>query len=258
MSLFVNPAQFDDAGDLAAYPRDEERDAVLAAEAGADLLFAPAREEVYPPGFATTVAVRGLTEPLEGERRGVGHFDGVTTVVAKLLNMVAARRGLLRPEGRPAGAGRPPPGARTSTCRCVSRSSRPCASPTALRCRAATSGSTRTTARAPLGLSRALRAAEEAVAAGEHEPDRVRKAALAALTRARRRARVPRARQQPGPVARVGDRRGHAPRGRGQGRRRPPHRQHDPRRAQRCGKSQREWQLTCSARCSSPRSTARR
>jgi pantoate--beta-alanine ligase len=89
VSLFVNPAQFEDAGDLAAYPRDEGRDAALAAEAGADLLFAPAPDEVYPPGFATTVHVGGLTETLEGVHRGVAHFDGVTTVVTKLLNMVA-------------------------------------------------------------------------------------------------------------------------------------------------------------------------
>jgi pantoate--beta-alanine ligase len=88
VSLFVNPAQFNVASDLAAYPRDEERDAALAAEAGADLLFAPELDEVYPPGFATTVHVSGLTETLEGEHRGVDHFDGVTTVVTKLLNMV--------------------------------------------------------------------------------------------------------------------------------------------------------------------------
>jgi pantoate--beta-alanine ligase len=88
VSLFVNPAQFDDPTDLRAYPRDEARDGELAADAGADLLFAPPVAEVYPPAFATTVAVRGLTEPLEGEHRGVGHFDGVTTVVTKLLNMV--------------------------------------------------------------------------------------------------------------------------------------------------------------------------
>jgi pantoate--beta-alanine ligase len=88
VSLFVNPAQFNAAGDLAAYPRDEGRDAALAAETGADLLFAPALDEVYPPGFATTVHVSRLTETLEGEHRGVSHFDGVTTVVTKLLNMV--------------------------------------------------------------------------------------------------------------------------------------------------------------------------
>ncbi|HEY7621417.1 MAG TPA: pantoate--beta-alanine ligase [Solirubrobacteraceae bacterium] len=88
VSLFVNPSQFNDAGDLAAYPRDEERDAALAADAGADLLFAPAQAEVYPKGFATTVHVDGLTETLEGVERGVGHFDAVATVVTKLLNMV--------------------------------------------------------------------------------------------------------------------------------------------------------------------------
>jgi pantoate--beta-alanine ligase len=88
VSLFVNPAQFNEAADLAAYPRDEARDRALAAEAGADWLFAPDLAEVYPPGFATAVHVGGLTETLEGVHRGVGHFDGVTTVVIKLLNMV--------------------------------------------------------------------------------------------------------------------------------------------------------------------------
>jgi pantoate--beta-alanine ligase len=89
VSLFVNPTQFNDPDDLAAYPRDEARDAALASEAGADLLFAPAPAEVYPPGFATQVRVGGsLTETLEGAHRGADHFHGVTTVVTKLLNMV--------------------------------------------------------------------------------------------------------------------------------------------------------------------------
>jgi pantoate--beta-alanine ligase len=89
VSVFVNPAQFNDAADLAAYPRGEERDAELAFAAGADVLFAPAPAEVYPDGFATTVTVDGpLTHTLEGEHRGSGHFDGVTTVVAKLLAIV--------------------------------------------------------------------------------------------------------------------------------------------------------------------------
>jgi pantoate--beta-alanine ligase len=88
VSLFVNPAQFDDAADLDAYPRDEARDAELAAAAGADILFAPAPDVVYPPGFSTTVHVGGITETLEGVHRGVAHFDGVVTVVTKLLNMV--------------------------------------------------------------------------------------------------------------------------------------------------------------------------
>lgn len=88
VSLFVNPAQFNEAADLDVYPRDEVRDAGLAADAGVDLLFAPTVAEVYPEGYATSVAVRGLTDGLEGAHRGHGHFDGVTTVVTKLLNMV--------------------------------------------------------------------------------------------------------------------------------------------------------------------------
>lgn len=88
VSLFVNPTQFDDHGDLAAYPRDEHRDADLAAHAGADLLFAPPPGEIYPPGFATTVSVAAIAEPLEGESRGTEHFAGVATVVTKLLNIV--------------------------------------------------------------------------------------------------------------------------------------------------------------------------
>jgi pantoate--beta-alanine ligase len=87
-SLFVNPAQFNDTGDLQAYPRDEDRDAALAAEVGVDILFAPGVEDVYPTGFATRVSVDGLTERLEGAHRGREHFDGVTTVVTKLFNMV--------------------------------------------------------------------------------------------------------------------------------------------------------------------------
>jgi pantoate--beta-alanine ligase len=90
VSLFVNPAQFGPGEDLAAYPRDERRDAALAAEEGVDLLFAPPPEEVYPPGFDTTVEVAGLTDVLCGDpaRRGREHFRGVTTVVTKLFNMV--------------------------------------------------------------------------------------------------------------------------------------------------------------------------
>jgi pantoate--beta-alanine ligase len=90
MSLFVNPAQFGEGEDLDRYPRDEERDARLAAEAGVDYVYAPPVEEVYPEGFATAVEVGGLTEVLDGdpERRGPAHFRGVTTVVAKLFNTV--------------------------------------------------------------------------------------------------------------------------------------------------------------------------
>jgi pantoate--beta-alanine ligase len=94
MSLFVNPAQFGAGEDLDRYPRDEERDLRLAGEAGADLVFAPTVEEVYtdgPAGSVTQVEVTGaLTNVLDGDpaRRGPEHFRGVTTVVAKLFNLV--------------------------------------------------------------------------------------------------------------------------------------------------------------------------
>jgi pantoate--beta-alanine ligase len=88
VSLFVNPSQFNDARDLASYPRDERHDRELAERVGVDYLFAPSVHEMYPPGFATTVSVAGITEALEGAARGREHFDAVTTVVAKLLNIV--------------------------------------------------------------------------------------------------------------------------------------------------------------------------
>ncbi len=87
VSLFVNPAQFNEASDLERYPRDEARDRDLAEQAGADVLFAPSAEEVYPAGFSSSVEVLGVSERLEGEARGPAHFRGVTTVVAKLLGM---------------------------------------------------------------------------------------------------------------------------------------------------------------------------
>jgi pantoate--beta-alanine ligase len=87
VSLFVNPSQFDERADLERYPRSERRDAELAATAGADILFAPSVEEVYPSGFATAVEVIGLSDRLEGAVRGAEHFRGVCTVVAKLLGM---------------------------------------------------------------------------------------------------------------------------------------------------------------------------
>ncbi len=87
VSLFVNPTQFNERSDLDRYPRDEARDAAMAESVGVDLLFAPPVEEVYSAGFATTVDVSGVTEPLEGAMRGLAHFRGVSTVVAKLFNM---------------------------------------------------------------------------------------------------------------------------------------------------------------------------
>jgi pantoate--beta-alanine ligase len=91
MSLFVNPAQFGPAEDLDAYPRDEPRDLELAEAEGVDLVYAPDADEVYPPGFASSVAVEGeLTDVLDGDplQRGPDHFRGVTTVVTKLFNSV--------------------------------------------------------------------------------------------------------------------------------------------------------------------------
>ncbi|WP_022928320.1 pantoate--beta-alanine ligase [Patulibacter americanus] len=89
VSLFVNPRQFGDLGDLAGYPRTEEADAAKAAAAGAHVLFAPGVDEVYPDGYTAEVRLSGpLTETLEGAHRGPEHFHGVTTVVTKLFNMV--------------------------------------------------------------------------------------------------------------------------------------------------------------------------
>jgi pantoate--beta-alanine ligase len=90
-SLFVNPAQFGAGEDLERYPRDEERDARLAEEAGVDVLYLPAPEEIYPPGFETWVDVERLGSILEGEYRP-GHFRGVATVCLKLFNLVRPRR----------------------------------------------------------------------------------------------------------------------------------------------------------------------
>jgi pantoate--beta-alanine ligase len=90
-SVFVNPTQFGPQEDLARYPRDLARDESLLAEAGCDLVFAPAVEEMYPPGFGTRVDPGPVAEPLEGERRP-GHFQGVATVVVKLLGIFLPNR----------------------------------------------------------------------------------------------------------------------------------------------------------------------
>jgi len=88
VSLFVNPTQFGANEDLGAYPRDEARDAALAAAESVDILFAPAASEIYPDGFATNIHVAGITDVLDGAARGPHHFDGVATVVAKLFGIV--------------------------------------------------------------------------------------------------------------------------------------------------------------------------
>lgn len=86
-SIYVNPTQFAPTEDLAQYPRDLERDVALLTEAGVDLVFTPTDETMYPAGFQTTVQVGQVTQPLEGAKRPT-HFAGVTTVVAKLFNIV--------------------------------------------------------------------------------------------------------------------------------------------------------------------------
>ena len=174
MSLFVNPAQFAPGEDLQAYPRDEQRDSDLAAAEGVDLLFAPGLEEVYPPGFATTVSVGGLTDTLEGapEHRGTEHFAGVTTVVTKLLNMVApdaayfgqkdAQQALVI---RKLVADLDIP-VRIEVCPTVR-------DPDGLALSSRNAYLSEDERERALGLSRALRAAEQAVAAGRLEADDV-------------------------------------------------------------------------------------
>lgn len=91
VTIFVNPMQFNNPDDLTKYPRDEAHDLALLEAEGVDVLFAPGVDEVYPEGFATTVSVSGVSEPLEGAFRP-GHFDGVATVVSKLFGMTQAGR----------------------------------------------------------------------------------------------------------------------------------------------------------------------
>ena len=92
VTIFVNPKQFNTPADLLKYPRTEAEDAALLATVGVDAIFAPTPDEVYPPGFVTTVTVGGVAGPLEGALRP-GHFDGVATVVTKLFGMTLADRG---------------------------------------------------------------------------------------------------------------------------------------------------------------------
>jgi pantoate--beta-alanine ligase len=91
VTIFVNPRQFNEAADYTQYPRNETRDVDQASEDGADFIWAPPVDEVYPTGFDTTVSVGAVAEPLEGAARP-GHFDGVATVVAILFSLVGAER----------------------------------------------------------------------------------------------------------------------------------------------------------------------
>ncbi|MBL4928257.1 pantoate--beta-alanine ligase [Fuscibacter oryzae] len=91
-TIFVNPKQFNNPDDLKKYPRTLKADASLLSSVPVDIVFAPSVDEVYPEGFASTVSVAGVSEPLEGRMRP-GHFDGVATVVTKLFGMTEAHRG---------------------------------------------------------------------------------------------------------------------------------------------------------------------
>jgi pantoate--beta-alanine ligase len=180
VSLFVNPAQFNDQHDLAAYPRTEGNDAAEAADLGVDVLFAPAASEIYPDGFATTVQVGGLAEVLEGAERGPGHFAGVCTVVNKLFNIVgpdvayfgqkdaqqvAVVKRMVRDLDMTVKIEVMPTVREADGLALSSRNVRL---------------SPEERARA-LGLSRALQAAAAAVAAGERDADAIRAAALAGI-----------------------------------------------------------------------------
>jgi pantoate--beta-alanine ligase len=180
VSLFVNPAQFDDPADLAAYPRTEAADAAMAAELGVDVLWAPSAVEMYPEGFSTRVAVAGLGEVLEGAQRGPEHFAGVCTVVAKLLNAVepdvayfgqkdAQQVAVLRRMVRDLSFS-----ARIEVVPTVREPDGLALSSRNVHLR----GDDRTRA---LALSQALNAAQRAVAHGERDAERVRTAALAAF-----------------------------------------------------------------------------
>ncbi len=224
VSLFVNPAQFNEASDLAAYPRTEERDAAEAEALGVDVLFAPSVEEVYPPGFATSVRVEGLSDVLEGAERGPGHFAGVCTVVAKLFNVVAPDVAFFgQKDAQQVAVLR----------RMVADLDLPVAleivptvrEPDGL---AMSSRNVRLDAgerERAVALSRGLGAAGDALGAGERDAARLRDAALAAMAPLRRRARVPRARRPRLLPARPHRQRPRARRGGRAGRRHPTDRQ---------------------------------
>ncbi len=111
VSIFVNPAQFGPREDFKRYPRDFTRDKKLVRSSGADVLFYPRKEEIYPPGYSTYVLVEGLSELLCGATRP-GHFRGVATIVLKLFNIVQPHKAYFRTKGRAAGYHTPTDGGR--------------------------------------------------------------------------------------------------------------------------------------------------
>ena len=196
VSLFVNPTQFRPGEDLAAYPATRPPTRSPAAGAGRRRALRPARRGGLPRRASPpTVAVGGLTEPLEGAARGPEHFHGVTTVVTKLLQHGRPRRRLLRPEGRPAGRWSSASSCATSTSRCGSRSAPPSASPTAWRMSSRNAYLERADRERAVALSRALerRRARGRRRRARRRRDR-RRRPRQRDGRARRRAGVPRAR----------------------------------------------------------------
>ena len=197
-----------------ALPEDAgARPARCARESGADVVFVPSVDEMYPSwpdAPSTTVSVRGVSDAWEGASRP-GHFDGVATVVAKLFTIGRALPGLLRLEGLPAAGRRPAHGASSSRCPSRWSGAPSSASPTAWPCRAATSGCRPTEREAATVLSRALAAGRAALADGERSGARRRpgdarrgrrRAAGAARLRRRGRRRHPRGGGRPSPATR--------------------------------------------------------
>ena len=181
VSLFVNPAQFNDADDLAAYPRTEANDAAEAAELGVDVLFAPPVSEIYPDGFATTVKVAGLVRGARGRRARPRALRRRLHGGQQAAEHRRARRRLLRPEGRAAGRGRQADGARPRHARRGSRCCRPCASRTGSRSPRATSASRPRTARARSASRARCTPPPTPSPPASATPTRIRAAALAEL-----------------------------------------------------------------------------
>jgi pantoate--beta-alanine ligase len=174
VSIFVNPKQFDDASDFTHYPRDTDSDLAMCEEEGVDLLWLPPIEEVYPPGFDTTVRVGAIADPLEGRARP-GHFDGVATVVAIILAVSGAEHAyfglkdaqqVLVVERMAVDLGLP---ARIVRCPTVR-------DPDGLALSSRNVHLSPMDRRAATVLHRALVAGRDAWAAGEHEAERVRRA----------------------------------------------------------------------------------
>jgi pantoate--beta-alanine ligase len=180
VSVFVNPTQFGPTEDFGRYPRQEARDTELAGSAGARCVFAPAVEEVYPEGFATTVDVGGPSEGLEGAVRP-GHFSGVATVVAKLLLMVRPDRVLFgqKDAQQVAVVRRMMRDMHLDDIEMIVVPTVREADGLAMSSRNAYLGPDDRVA--ALGLSRALAAAEAAAAAGEREARRIEAAATAVM-----------------------------------------------------------------------------